>query len=169
MADERDDEIMVIRTLDDAVEAVYRVALDAFQEAEARAHRLDNAQHGRPLELQDPDLWHEQDNAWQVVGQWRRNLIETAPDEPTSWWPGGWLGVSEHRRFGYSGLPGQVEGMNVWPTQDAARAGRPDSVPEDTWTVTWTTTGRNEFGEIPLDATFWAKHPETAPTDPEGG
>jgi hypothetical protein len=160
---------MLIRSLDDAVEAVYWVALHEYQEATARARRLDHAQHGRPLEMQDPELRREQANAWDAVTQWRRNLIETAPDEATSWWPGAWLGVSDVRRFGYRGLPGQLDGMNVWPTEEAARAGRPEGVPAEKWTVTWTPTARNEVGEVPLDQAFWAEHPETPPTASAAG
>ncbi|GAB3902505.1 hypothetical protein GCM10029964_093080 [Kibdelosporangium lantanae] len=154
---------MLIRSLDDAVEAVYRVALTSYQEATARARRLDHAQHGRPLETQDPELRREQANAWDAVGQWLRNLIETAPDAPTSWWPGAWLGATGARPFGHRGLPGQLDDMNVWPTEDAAHAGRPEGVPAEKWTVTWTPTARNDFGEVPLDQTFWAEHPETPP------
>lgn len=149
----------LIGSLDDAVEAVYLVALTSYQEATERARRLDDAQRGRPLELVDHDLLHEQGNAWRNVDQWRRNLIETAPGEATSWWPGAWLGLSEDTRFGYGGQPGQIAGTNVWPTEDAARAGRPQWVPAEKWTVTWTPTAWTEFGMVPLDRAYWAEHP----------
>ena len=159
----------LVGSLDNAAEAVYLVALTSYQEATARADRFDNAQRGRPLELQDQDLWREQDNAWHVVDQWRRNLIETAPNSSTSWWPGAWLGLSEHTRFGYSGQPGQIDGTNVWPTEEAAHAGRPQWVPAEKWTVTWTPIARTAFGVVPLDRAYWAEHPGTPTSAPESG
>lgn len=154
--EQHDDGTMLIRSLDDLEEGVYRVALSAYQDAVERARRLDDAQHGRPLDAimfnrDQTDLLHERDAAWRVVGQWERNLIETAPAAATSWWPGAWLGVSSTRPFGYHGLPGQVDGLNVWPTEAAAQAGRPEQVPTGEWIVTWTPTARNDFGEVLLN------------------
>lgn len=70
--------------------------------------------------------------------------------------------MSDVRRLGYSGLPGQIAGTNVWPTEDAARAGRPAHVPAEKWTVTWTPCGRTDFGEIPLDQAFWTEQQQEA-------
>ena len=167
--EQHEDGTWLIGSLDDAAEAVYLVALTSYQEATKRARGLHNAQHGRPLELLDHDLLHDQDKALRDVDQWRRNLIGTAPDEATSWWPGAWLGLTEDRRFGYSGLPGQIAGTNVWPTQDAARAGRPEWVPAEKWTVTWTPIARTEFGVVSLDRAYWTEHPVTPPPAPEAG
>jgi hypothetical protein len=87
-------------------------------------------------------------------------LIATAPAEPTNWWPGGWTAVSRNWRFGLRGLPGQVEGTNAWPTEDAAHAGRPHFIPADEWTASWSPAARDAFRrEVPLDVRFWGTAP----------
>jgi len=170
--DQDQDGTMLIRSLADLGEGVYRVALSAYEDATERAHCLDGAQHGRTLDgiafnRDQTDLLRERDEAWRVVGQWERNLVETAPAAATPWWPGAWLAVSDTRRFGYRGLPGQLDGLNVWPTEAAAQAGRPEQVSASEWTVTWTPTAHDDVREVPLDQAFWAEHPETSPPAPD--
>jgi hypothetical protein len=171
LLEQHKDATMLIRSLADPEEGAYRVALRAYEDATERAHRLDGAQHGRPLDAiafnrDQTDLLHERDDAWRVVGQWERTWSRPPPAAATPWWPGAWLGVSDTRRFGCSGLPGQLDGLNVWPTEAAAHAGRPEQVSASEWTVTWTPTARNDVPEIPLDQAFWAEHSETSPPAP---
>lgn len=140
----------------DSQRVAYQTALSVYTDAIHHADRMEGLQAGEPFERQDPEVWQLQESAWRALDRARAALIATAPDQPTSWWPGGWIAVSPNWPHGLRGLPKQVAPTSAWRTQDEARADRPDFIPAHDWSVSWTPTARNEFHEIPLDAVFWA-------------
>lgn len=148
-----------------AAERAYEHALDRFVQATERSLRLEGIQQGVLAEFQDEGLWREQEAAWRVADEMRAELIATAPDSPTPWWPGGWTWTSETWRFGISGQPGQVTGTDVWRTEAEAHAGKPRRfTPEGQ--VTWTPTCRGQFRVEPLDRAFWLRQDGTGPDNP---
>ena len=141
----------------------YQLALAGYQQARERVRRIAKFVYG---EYENPDMLADADRAERDEAHARQELLALAPDQPTTWWPGGWTARSGTRPFGYGGLPGQATGTNVWRSAAEARACQTAFFPDtEPWTVSWTPATHRHGQDTPIDAAFWATTTVNPPWD----